>query len=409
MRAAGVLGGHKAVAIADKTHSAAASAMGYLFQCRFALLLGLRAIPQSPQLEISIEKFDDIAFEIAGEPAELIQTKHHVGKTGSLTNASVDLWKTLLIWSKLAAKDVETPFNVRFVLLTTGEAPIDSAASFLRMRDRNEEQADRVLLDTISQSQSVANSGAYAAYKALPDELRLSLLRSVLILDGSSNIIDVRDEIAIELYHAAGRDHVDLLVERLEGWWFTNIITALAAANGPLTIPVIAIDQRVDELREEFRRRALPVDYGTSHPTPEVIAELDRRPFVRQLRKIDIGKSRIEYAIRDYYRASEQRSRWAREDLLLNGELEAYERGLVEAWEPRHAAVVDEITETCTTADKVAMGQQVFRWVEQEASFPLRSVRDRFLTHGSYHILSNRYAVGWHPDFKLDAEPSEGG
>jgi len=44
----------------------------------------------------------------------------------------------------------------------------------------------------------------------------------------------------------------------------------------------------------------------------------------------------------------------------------------------------------------------VFKWVEQDASFPLRSVRERFLTHGSYHILSNRFAVGWHPDFKSD-------
>lgn len=370
--------------------------------------MGLRAIPESPQLEISIEKFDDIAFELAGEPTELIQTKHHVGKTGSLTDASTDLWKTLLIWSTLTAEDVETPFNVRFVLFTTGEAPTDSAASFLRMRDRNEERADLLLLETAAQSQSVANSKAYASYKALPDALRLSLLRSILILDGSSNIIDVRDEIALELYHAAGRDHIDHLVERLEGWWFTNIIAALAAGDGPLSIPVMAIDQRVDELREDFRRRALPVDHATSHPSPEVIAELDRRPFVRQLRKINVGTSRIEYAIRDYYRASEQRSRWAREDLLLNGELETYERGLVEAWEPRYAAMVEEITETCTAADKIALGQSIFKWVEQEASFPLRSVRDRFLTHGSYHILSNRYVVGWHPDFRSDGQPSGG-
>ena len=31
--------------------------------------------------------------------------------------------------------------------------------------------------------------------------------------------------------------------------------------------------------------------------------------------------------------------------------------------------------------------------MEQEASFPLRTVSQRFLTHGSYHILSNRYAL----------------
>ena len=133
------------------------------------------------------------------------------------------------------------------------------------------------------------------------------------------------------------------------------------------------------------------------------MAELDARPFVQQLRRIKIGSTRIEYAIRDYYRASEQRSRWAREDLLLDGELKSYEQTLVEAWEPRHAAALDELTLGCPPEIKVTLGQAVFKWVEHDASFPLRSVRERFLTHGSYHILSNRFAVGWHPDFKSDA------
>jgi len=40
---------------------ASASATGYLFQCCYALLAGLCALPESPQLSISIEKSDDIA------------------------------------------------------------------------------------------------------------------------------------------------------------------------------------------------------------------------------------------------------------------------------------------------------------------------------------------------------------
>jgi hypothetical protein len=393
--------GRTSVTEVDQTHSASAAAMGYLFQCRYALLAGLKAIPDSPQLQISIEKFDDVAFETVGSPTELIQTKHHIGKKGRLTDSSTDLWKTLLIWSKLVAKDVDLPFRIQFVLLTTGDAPEGSAASFLRMRARDEIEADKRLLDAISKSTSQSNSEAYDAYKALPDSLRLSFLKAILILDGSTNIIDVRDEIVRELYHAAARDQIDHLVERLEGWWFKVVINALAESV-PTAIPILAIDQRVDELREEFKRHALPIDVKTSVPTSDVIAELDKRPFVRQLRKIKIGPPRIEYAIRDYYRASEQRSRWAREDLLLNGELEAYEQELVEAWEPRHAAMLDTVTKTCPPEQKVALGQELFRWAEQEANFPLRSVRERFLTHGSYHILSNRYALGWHPDFKSD-------
>jgi hypothetical protein len=387
---------------ARNKHDASAIALGYLFQCRYALLLGLKAIPDSPQLAISIEKFDDVAFEAAAEPVKLIQTKHHVRQFGNLTDASTDLWKTLLIWATRVAADLEAPFRTKFILLTTSIATNGSAASFLRMRDRNEVEADKILLKVTQTSENEANAAAYAAYKSLPEHVRRSLLCAVFVLDGSPNVIDVRDEIARELFHAANREQLDLLVERLEGWWFAVVIKALAGA-GSSSIPVLAIDQRVDELREEFKRDALPIDFRHATPSPEIVAELDKRPFVRQLRKIKVGPSRIEYAIRDYYRASEQRSRWAREDLLIDGELERYEQELVEAWEPRHAAMIEQLTAQCSPERKVRLAQDLFKWAEQEASFPLRTVRERFLTHGSYQILSNRYIVGWHPEFKDDA------
>jgi hypothetical protein len=365
--------------------------------------LGLQAIPDAPELAISIEKFDDIAFEANGEPIQLIQTKHHIGKKGNLSDTSVDLWKTLLIWSKLVAKNVEAPFRLKFVLLTTAIPPDRSAASCLRLRERNEGEADKLLLQAAARSKSKENAEAYEVYRSLPEDLRISLLQATMILDGSRNIVDVRDEIVQKVYYAASRDQIDHLVERLEGWWFGVVIKALAGT-APLAIPVLAIDQRVDELREEFKRNALPVDYGSKIPSPDVVAELDKRPFVRQLRKIEIGRTRIEYAIRDYYRASEQRSRWAREELLVDGELGNYERELVEAWEPRHAAMLEELPQACTPDKKIEAGQRLFKWVETEANFPLRGVLHRFLTQGSYHILSNRYTVGWHPEYLAEAE-----
>jgi hypothetical protein len=400
-------GGTPIVGQQDNVHEASAAATGYLFQCRYALLVGLQAIPNRPQLDISVEKFDDIAFSQSDEPLQLIQTKHHVQKTGALSDTSNDLWKTLLIWTKNITRDPTAVLRMSFVLLTTGHAPHNSAASYLRMADRDEEKADLALMKAATESMSKSNSDSYTAYKALPQNVRLAFLKAVLILDGSPNIHDVHQEIIQEVYHAAPRSQIANLVQRLEGWWFQVVINALSGV-GPSAIPVMAIDQRVDELREEFKRTALPIDFARAFPSPEVVAELDGRPFVKQLRQIEVGPRRIEYAIRDFYRASEQRSRWAREDLLVGDELDNYERELVEAWQPRHAAVVDELTlkDDCDVADRVKAGQEIFKWVETEAIFPLRSVRDHFLTHGSYHILANRYAVGWHPDY-MDWAPTK--
>jgi hypothetical protein len=389
----------------EKTHEASASATGYLYQCRIALLLGLRAIPLTPDLKISVEKFDDVAFETNGTPSELIQTKHHIGRTGNLSNASSDLWNTLLIWVKVTKADVEAPLRTKFILLTTGIASTDSAASFLRASSRDEQQADKILCETATTSSSKENKEAYGEYTSLPAENRISLLKAITILDGSPSIVDVFEEIVQELRYSAPKDQVPHLVERLEGWWFSTIIRALSTK--PVqAVPALSIDQRVDDLREEFKREALPVDLKTETPPQEVIAALDKRPFVKQLRRIKVGAARVEYAIRDFYRASEQRSRWLRQDLLVDGELEKYEQELTEAWQPRFASMVDGLPEPCSPDAKVAGGQELFKWAEQEASFPLRTVRERFLTHGSYHILSNRNAVGWHPEFATSPEES---
>ena len=389
----------------DNPHGAAASTLGYLFQCRYALFAGLQALPDTPELMISVERFDDVAFEANGEPTDLIQTKHHVHKAGDLSDASVDLWKTIGIWLKRVAEDIEAPFRTRFVLLTTANSPENSAASLLRIRGRDEAGSDKLLTAAAKISKNKIIAEACASYLAMPDDLRLSLLRAIMILDGSPNIIDVREDIARELYHAAPRDQIDKLVERLEGWWFGAVIRAMMASP-PAAIAVLAIEQRVDELREEFKRDALPVDFKSVIPSGSVIAELDKRPFVKQLRKIEIGPKRVEFAIRDYYRASEQRSRWAREDLLIDGELAHYEQELTEAWEPRHASIVEN-ADSCSLEKKIELGQTLFKWAEQDANFPLRTVRERFLTHGSYHILANRYDIGWHPDFKSDANQAQ--
>jgi hypothetical protein len=197
-------------------------------------------------------------------------------------------------------------------------------------------------------------------------------------------------------------------VERLEGWWFGRIVTALA--DGNVSIPVSALETKIDEIRESLADNALPVDFQNAQPPSQIIDACDQRPFVQQLRLIKVGDRRIEMAVRDYYRASEQRSRWAREDLLVDGELGDYDIQLCEAWEPRFDRMKAGLGDDCEDVAKVAEGEKLFTWAEIDADFPLRTVHHRFLSHGSFHILSNRCEVGWHPDFSqfIHLIPSQG-
>src|SRR5205085_1939024 len=82
---------------------ASASAQGYLYQCRCALLLALQRA-EEPDLGITIEKVDDVAFHPLNTspqmPLELRQSKLHTDRQGNLGDRSTDIWKTLNVWAE---------------------------------------------------------------------------------------------------------------------------------------------------------------------------------------------------------------------------------------------------------------------------------------------------------------------
>ena len=89
--------------MAEKQNSpfpAELSPLRYFNQYPYASLESIRKTKKYPEFRAPIENFDDIPFEKDGKMAERLQIKHHIWKTGSVTNASVDLWKTLRIWRR---------------------------------------------------------------------------------------------------------------------------------------------------------------------------------------------------------------------------------------------------------------------------------------------------------------------
>jgi len=78
-------------------YSATSSLLGYLYQCRLALLETFKRLKTNPSVGVAIETLDDVDFETYGTLAEIIQVKHHINRQADLTDASTDLWKTILI------------------------------------------------------------------------------------------------------------------------------------------------------------------------------------------------------------------------------------------------------------------------------------------------------------------------
>ncbi len=381
------------------SHSAAASMTGYLYQARYALLRGLQEGRRHPGHELSIEKLDDVAFEENGRAIELIQTKHHV-RHSDLSDKSVDLWKTFGIWMQRLIDDPGSATNTRFVFLTTDTAANGSALSMLRPPgdDRDESKAVQLLVGAATTSKNHRTATARSTFVGLTDAQRGSLVRNVWVFDEAPNIVNVREEIEAELRYSAPHDQVSNLTDYLEGWWFKRVINALSDRHSSV-VALAYIQDKIADIRDSFSRSKLPLDEEID-AMPEV-GEIprDKRTFIHQMNLVRVSDNEVRATIHDYYRAYAQRSRWARQNLLLDGEAEQYDRALCDTWHRRFLHHTSDLEEDCDDSTKENEGRRIFRWA-REHLVPLRNRHEVWLSSGSFQMLADEVRVGWHPNYK---------
>jgi hypothetical protein len=377
--------------------SAEASLLGYLFQCRYALLECVKRLGEEEEFLTSIENLDDIEFK-SGEAVEVLQTKHSINKIANLTDASTDLWKTIRIWCEgIISGDLS--IGSKFFLVTTNTAKQGSAAYYLKPEKTSRDISKSIdrLNATVFSSTNRENFKAYESFNQLNDEQKAGLFENVFIIDGAPQINDIDTEIHKILWSVAKEKNFDSFLRRLEGWWLKRVIDHLTVND---TISSQEIRGKIDILREKFKEDDLPID-------PDILdfvieeSEYEDKTFVKQLKLIKVSNRRIFWAITNYYRAFEQRSRWVIEELILPDELERYEDQLIEEWEICFERMKEKIGEDAAEEVKEKCAQSLYGWVETKLNRHIRpNVTHPFVMKGSYHMLSDDERIGWHPDFK---------
>ncbi|HLF97390.1 MAG TPA: ABC-three component system protein [Methylococcaceae bacterium] len=202
------------------------------------------------------------------------------------------------------------------------------------------------------------------------------------------------------------REGREAIFERLEGWWNDVVVRLLA---GERTEPIYGyeISDKLSAFAEEYKSDNLPITFRGKAPPNGIDAENDPRLFVVQLREIGIASNRICNAILDYYRAFEQRSAWARENLLVSGELEEYEDRLVDEWSRYRDVVFEYLDEESAETALLEAGKALYKWADLESSnISTLRIRERvtepYVLRGGFHILANARPlprVYWHPRF----------
>ena len=157
------------------------------------------------------------------------------------------------------------------------------------------------------------------------------LLSSVYVISNSPDILEVEKKIKRQIRLSTSAHHVDAFTIRLEGLWFKRVIEVMSSSDQS-AISIGELVNIIDDLRSQFLPGNLPSDFDEID-LEEIDIENDERTFVEQLRLIGATDRVIRYAIINYYRAFEQRSRWSRENLVKPGELHKYLNRLKDEWE----------------------------------------------------------------------------
>lgn len=380
--------------------SAGPQALGYLYQVRYSLFSLLT--DDREEASLIIEGLDDIS--ISGDGLlTLDQLKHHVKGFANLTNSSPEIWKTLRVWSQSLLNEDWQPEDVSLNLITTAEAPINTVAAFLRKTgDRNEDKALELLRSISNESDNANLASSFKVFKALSPQQQRRLIRAITIIDGSQNISDIVNDIKRKLRLSVSPSHIDALYERLEGWWFNKAIDHIVnESKTPISQSELFIKNI--SISEQIHKDSLPIDYTLAVAPDEYFTDLDNRIFVRQLNYLKLNSKRIRNAVLDYYRAFEQRSRWARESLLIDDELIFYEARLHQEWDRYMTILQDDYDELDSHINCQKFGKSILAWMES-IDLPIRPkmpVGSEYVTRGSFHILAdqNPPSVYWHPKF----------
>jgi hypothetical protein len=387
--------------------SAKEPSLGYFYQIKYALLILLTQSKELDNPKVRIENLDDIEIEDVNT-LQLLQTKLHIKNKANLTDASVDFWKTIRIWSEHINNgliDLETTI---FNLITTEEIPTSSLLYKFKSSISLDSEILEIIksLDKISiESSNKTNAKAYLAYQSLSVDNKKSLIKRIRILDNSIGITEINDKIKKELIYSTYPSSLDAFLEILEGWWFAKSIDNLTSRIDSISSSELQL--KIANISDSFLADNLPNHFSVQlEITDEDVENLKERNFLKQLDliKINANSKTLKRAISDFRRAFEQRSKWLRLQLLNPDEEEQYDVKLYDYWQNIFDIMCDEAEEK-NIEEVIELGRGFY--IEQFAkTCPQIKIREKFnedyLTRGSYQMLSDSKKIGWHPNYKKD-------
>jgi hypothetical protein len=390
-------------------HSAEAAALGFYYQSFYALLTLLEQ--NTDNAAVGIEQLDDVELRINGHTL-LYQLKHSlIIAPPAITIKARSLWRTVKAWIDILPRLTlsETTLHLVTVSDISNDSPLkalmDPSADRTHLTAAMVAEAQRVVdaraVEVAKKSNKVLpysdRADGCIAFLALDDTERLNLMRRVKIRQDSPNITAIENLIAEHLKILPAEQRV-IVAQRLIEWWDRQIIYSLCGKRDrvltrtelQLQISNIVADLVQGKLLAEFESLNPPDDYQPNGM------------LSRQIKLVDGKQSDHSKAIREEWKAREQRSKWLNGNPAMAATICEYDGVLKEHWSDRHSQMAEDCAEL-EHAEKCASGLKILRWTHEDAPNVIRPIADgwnaAYYVRGSYQVLAINLEVGWHPEY----------
>lgn len=391
----------------ETVHTADAAALGFYYQAYFAL--DTLMLQTADDAAVAVERLDDVELVADGQTL-LFQLKHSLlTKPAPITIASRALWRTVAVWTDLLPMITlaDTPLHLVAVgaiaagcpLIALTKTDVDRSAVVQAMVEEAQRVADeraKAKQSNVALPHSERAAGC-ESFLALSHTDRLNLLRRAVIRPDSSSIDKIEDRIAgyLLLLPAEQRPAV---AKRLVEWWDRQLVHSLCGSRSR-AITRLELQQQIMSIVGDLEEGRLLPEFELATP-PD-----DYQPdgmLTRQIQLVGGRQSDLSRAIREEWRAREQRSQWVNANPAMAVTINEYDVVLKEQWSDKHEQMSEEIGAAEDKA-KCEAGLKLLRWTHEDAPVSVRPISDgwsaAYYVRGSYQVLAINRKVGWHPDY----------
>ena len=388
-------------------HTAEDAALGFYYQTYFAFLTLLQQT--GDDAGIGIERLDDVDLKVDGHLL-LYQLKHSIKAVPPpITMKSRALWRTLKVWidALLHVELAQTTMHLVAVGPLVATSPLNALLDL-------DTDRDELAAALIAEAQLVHDARAAAktagtklphgeradgcaAFLDLEPAVRSNLLRRILIRPNNPPIDQVEVLAGLHLTLIAPVHRAEV-VKRLLGWWDTEVVHALCGKRDPILtraelqaqITSIIADLESSSLQANFELLMPPGDYQ-----PDGMV-------ARQIKLVAGGNSDLSKAIREEWRAREQRAKWLNDNSAMGTIVSQYDQVLEEAWSDMHVQMAEDCFKEADNV-KRERGLDMLRWTHDYAPTKVRPIAEKwsapYYVRGTYQVLAIDLRVGWHPDY----------